>query len=111
MCRARLANYRFAICVLLVGLGALGAPRDARAQAAAAQPARSDGWVVIPVDEYRALRLRAFPADRLPDPPPVDATLTRIEYELRVNGESASGEARLTVDVLKEGWVRVDVPE
>ena len=44
------------------------------------------------------------------EPPPVDAAITRVEYELRANGGAASGEARVTVDVLKEGWVRVDVP-
>jgi hypothetical protein len=76
----------------------------------AQEPARSDGWVVIPVDDYRSLRLKAFPPDPSPEAPPVDAALTRIEYDLSVNGESASGEARLTVDVLKEGWVHVDIP-
>jgi hypothetical protein len=76
----------------------------------AQQPVRPDGWVVIPVDEYRALRLKAFPPDRPPDLPPVEATVTRVEYDLRVNGDSASGEARLTVDVLKEGWVAVEIP-
>jgi hypothetical protein len=82
----------------------------AAARAGAQEPARPDGWVVIPVDEYRALRLKAFPPERPIAPPPVDAALTRVDYELRVNGDSASGEARLTVDVLKEGWVRVDIP-
>ena len=67
-----------------------------RAQA----PTPSEGWVVIPVEEYRNLRLRAFPPDAPPDPPPVDAALTRIDYDLRVNGAAASGEARLTVVVL-----------
>jgi hypothetical protein len=100
-----------AIGVMIVGLaGGVTTPRLARAQAAAAAAAPSDGWVVIPVDEYRALRLKAFPPDRPPDPPPVDATVTRIEYDLRVNGDAASGEARLTVDVLKEGWVQINVP-
>ena len=77
-------------------------------------PARSDGWVVIPVDEYRALRLRAYPPDRLPDPPPVEATISRVEYELRLGSTpaaapagsaeavAAAGEARLTVDVAGE---------
>jgi hypothetical protein len=68
------------------------------------------GWVVIPVDDYRALRARAFPPERQPDPPPVDATLTRVDYELRADGASVVGEARVTVDVLKTGWVRVDLP-
>ncbi|HEV3483787.1 MAG TPA: hypothetical protein VG106_00155 [Vicinamibacterales bacterium] len=95
------------VCALLV----LAAPAAARAQA----PARSEGWVVIPVDEYRSLRLRAYPPDRPPDPPPVEATISRVEYELRAAAQPAvsgavAGEARLMVDVLKEGWVRIDIP-
>ena len=45
-----------------------------------------------------------------PDPPPVDAAISGVEYELTVSGESASGQARLAVDVLKEGWVRIPMP-
>ena len=78
--------------------------------AIAQPPPRPEGWVVIPVDEYRALRLKAFPPDRPADPPPLDAALTRVDYELRAEGDSAVGEARLIVDILKDGWVRVDVP-
>ena len=70
----------------------------------------SPGWVVISVEEYRSLRMRAFPSEREPAPPPVDATLTRVDYDLRVDRELASGRATLTVDVLKDGWVRVSVP-
>jgi hypothetical protein len=40
----------------------------------------------------------------------VDATLTRVDYDLRIAGELATGRASLTVDVLKDGWVRVPVP-
>lgn len=78
-------------------------------QARAQEPARPDGWVVIPVDEYRALRLKAYPPDPPPDPPPVPVTLSRVDYDLRVNGDSIGGEARLTVDVLKDGWVAVPI--
>ena len=73
--------------------------------------APADGWVVLPVDEYRALRRAAFPLDREPVPPPVEATLSRIDYQLKVDGDLASGEARLTVDVIKDGWVRLALPE
>jgi hypothetical protein len=72
--------------------------------------AHSPGWVVLPVDEYRTLHARAYPIERDPEPPPVEATLTRVDYDLRIDGELASGRATLTVDVLKDGWVRVPVP-
>lgn len=77
---------------------------------AAQQPAATDGWVVLPVDDYRALRQAAFPSTREPDPPPVEATLTRVDYELKIDGELAAGEARLTIDVIKDGWARVALP-
>jgi len=71
---------------------------------------RSAGWVVIPVEEYRVLRAKAYPVEHDPDPPPLDATLTRVDYDLHVAGDVAAGRASLTVDVLKDGWVRVPVP-
>jgi hypothetical protein len=73
-------------------------------------PPHSGGWVVIGVEEYQALRTKAFPEQTAPQPPPIDATLSRVEYDLRVNGELATGEATLTIDVLKEGWVSVGIP-
>jgi hypothetical protein len=72
--------------------------------------AHSPGWVVLPVEEYRTLHAMAYPIERDPEPPPVEATLTRVDYDLRIDGELASGRASLTVDVLKDGWVRVPVP-
>jgi len=72
--------------------------------------AHSPGWVVLPVEEYRTLHARAYPTEREPESPPVEATLTRVDYDLRVDGELAFGRASLTVDVLKDGWVRVPVP-
>ena len=73
-------------------------------------PPAADGWVVLPVDDYRALREAAFPAEREPEPPPVEATLTRVDYDLKVEGDVATGEARLTIDVIKNGWVRIAIP-
>jgi hypothetical protein len=78
--------------------------------AAAAQESHAPGWVVIPVDEYRTLRAQAFPVEGNPEPPPVEATLTRVDYDLKVTGDLAAGKASLTVDILKDGWVRVPVP-
>ena len=76
----------------------------------AQDPGHSPGWVVISVPDYHALRVKAYPAEREPEPPPVDATLTRVDYELRVDSDLATGHATLTVDVLKNGWVRVPIP-
>src|SRR6266436_4527808 len=76
----------------------------------AQESTHSLGWVVISVPDYHALRVKAFPAEREPEPPPVDATLTRVDYDLHVDSDFASGTATLTVDVLKNGWVRVPIP-
>jgi hypothetical protein len=71
---------------------------------------RSDGWVVLPVGDYRDLRARAYPPSPPPEAPAFAALLTRVEYDLRVAGDAATGRARLHVDVLREGWVRVPAP-
>src|SRR5580700_9736687 len=73
-------------------------------------PAQAPGWVVIPVDEYGSLRAKAYPAELAPEPAPVAATLTRVDYQLRLNGTLATGQASLTVDILQDGWVRVPIP-
>jgi hypothetical protein len=98
---------QFAIC-LVVACCLLAV--DARAQEKSTEPSHAPGWVVIPVDEYRVLRAKAYPVEHGPEPPPLDATLTRVDYDLDVLGGLAAGSATLTVDVLKDGWVRVPVP-
>jgi hypothetical protein len=70
----------------------------------------ADGWVVLPVGEYAALRHAAFPAEKEATAPAVEATLSRLDYDLKVDGDLASGEARLTVDVIREGWVWLPLP-
>ena len=82
----------------------------AQAQEKTAESNHAAGWVVIPVEEYRVLRAKAYPVEHDPEPPPLDATLTRVDYDLHVAGDLAAGRASLTVDVLKDGWVRVPVP-
>jgi hypothetical protein len=82
----------------------------AQAQEKSPEAAHATGWVVISVDEYRVLRAKAYPVEHDPEPPPLDATLTRVDYDLHVVGDLAAGCASLTVDVLKDGWVRVPVP-
>jgi len=82
----------------------------AQAQEKIIESSHAAGWVVIPVEEYRVLRAKAYPVEHDPEPPPLDATLTRVDYDLHVAGDLAAGRASLTVDVLKDGWVRVPVP-
>ena len=93
---------RILVCVLAMVMAAHSA--------AAQDGARTDGWVVLPIDEYRALRARAFPSTPDPAPPPLDAALTRVDYDLRISGETVAGQARLTIDVLKQGWASVPIP-
>src|SRR5215468_8033005 len=88
---------------LLLTIPALFAQESPRSST----PSPGPGWVVIGLDEYKSLRAKAYPPEREPEPPPVEATLSRADYDLRVNGEFASGHASLTIDVLKDGWVRV----
>ena len=95
---------RFSSIILMVLLSAVCS------SAQTATPT-ADGWVVLPVSEYTALKRAAAPADPEPAAPPVEATLSRIDYDLKVDGDLASGEARLRVDVIKNGWVRVAMPD
>jgi hypothetical protein len=94
---------------LLLGLLVAGTSWHAP-RLAAQTTAPPEGWVVLPLDEYRALRERAQPAPTPPAPPPVDATLTRVDYDLRVEGDTVTGRARLTIDVLRDVWTRLQIP-
>jgi hypothetical protein len=70
----------------------------------------ASGWVVLPVEEYRSLHDKAYPRTPEPEKPAADVVLSRVDYELHVSGEQAAGEARLVIDVFKDGWVRVPIP-
>jgi hypothetical protein len=104
----RLVARQPVITCLVVASGWFGVV--AQAQQRPIDPPHPAGWVVIPVEEYRVLRAKAYPVEHDPEPPPLDATLTRVDYELHVLGDLAAGRANLTIDVLKDGWVRVPVP-
>src|SRR5918997_4209926 len=105
MNRLRLSASR--LSVFLIFLVMLGATSGS-AQTGSTPP---DGWVVLPVSEYVALKRAAAPAEPEVAAPPVEATLSRIDYDLKVDGDLATGEARLTVDVIKNGWVRIAMPD
>ena len=97
---------RLVLSSLLVTFASVGL----RAQEKTQETIHGAGWVVIPINEYKVLRAKAYPVEHDPEPPPLDATLTRVDYNLNVVGEVAEGQAELTVDVLKDGWARVPVP-
>ncbi len=99
---------RFGFEMLLLSMFLLAVPINATLSLS--QEARSSGWVVIPVSEYRTLHAKAYPLDLEPEASPVQATLTRVDYDLQVRGDVAKGRVSLTVDVLKDGWVRVPIP-
>ena len=94
-----------ALLVIVIGVCALCVPARTMAQAAVSP----DGWVVLPVDEYKALRERANPHLRSRSSS-VDATLTRIDYDLRIENDAVAGRALLTIDVMRDGWTRVQIP-
>ncbi len=102
--RLRLSAARVLTSLILFVFASAATPGQTATPAA-------EGWVVLAMDDYRALRRAAFPAEAEPKTPPVEATLTRLEYELKVDGDFAAGEARLFVDVIKDGWVRLAIPE
>ena len=104
MNRLRLPASRLTLALLSLIISAV--PIVAQSSATAA-----DGWVVLPVSEYTALKRAASPVEPEPVAPPVEATLSRIDYDLKVDGDLATGEARLTVDVIKNGWVRIAMPD
>jgi hypothetical protein len=62
------------------------------------------------VEEYRTLRDRSLGLPAPPAASPIDATLTRVDYELRGDGNSIDGRALLTVDVMRQGWARIPIP-
>jgi hypothetical protein len=95
-----------ALLVIAIGVCALCVPAHTMAQT----PVPPDGWVVLPVDEYKTLRERANPQPPQPSPPPVDATLTRIDYDLRIENDAVAGRALITIDVMRDGWARVQIP-
>jgi len=100
-----------AVVITSTVLPSAGLARGQAAKDPAAQdPVDKEGWVVLPVEDYRALHQAAYPVDPGAAPPPVEATLSRVDYDLKIEGDLASGEARLSVDVIKDGWVRVPMP-
>ncbi len=36
--------------------------------------------------------------------------MTRVDYDLRIESEAVAGRALLTIDVLRDGWTRVQIP-
>jgi hypothetical protein len=70
----------------------------------------ASGWIVLPASEYAALRNSAYPVEPSQESVPAQATLTKISYDLKIQKELAVGQATLTVDAIKPGWVRIPIP-
>jgi hypothetical protein len=92
------------IAAAIVGWTVCGATRSF------AQSPPPEGWVVLSVDEYRALRDRSLGIGPPQPAVPVDGTLSRVEYDLHIEGDAIVGRALLTVDVLRDGWARIPIP-
>src|SRR5262249_31973135 len=99
MDRARLVLAAVLVCVCFLG-----------AVPNAPTTAPPDAGFVLPADESRARRARANPPPPTVASPPVDATLTRVDYDLRVDTDAVTGRAVLTIDVLRDGWTRLQIP-
>jgi len=91
-------------------LAAVASSATVLAQAPAPSSPAGDGWVVLTVADYLALRERANPRAAVPVTPPARATLTEITYDLTAGDGLATGTADLTIDVLDDGWVEVPLP-
>src|SRR5262249_2292635 len=101
----RMDRARFALALLVVSAAVFGS-----SSVFPQTTAPPEGWVILPVDDSRARGERATPTPPPPAAPPVDVTLTRIDYDLRVDADSVVGRALLTIDVLREGWTRLGIP-
>jgi hypothetical protein len=102
---------RSLVCAAAVVSVAPGATFAQSPTPAAPAASAADGWVVLTVPDYLALRDKANP--RGPDPvrPPARATITEIAYTLAAGEGLALGTAELTIDVLEDGWVEVPIPQ
>src|SRR6266576_922405 len=108
-----IASRRLPLCLLAISALFLTV---AQAQEKPVESPHASGWVVIPVEEYRVLRAKAYPVEHDPEPPPLDATLTRVDYDLHVTGDESislptteSGVTRASVELPRQGIdLRVD---
>src|SRR5258706_12839874 len=69
-----------------------------------------EGWVVLSIDEYQSLRSRSLGIPAPGTPAPIDAKLSRVDYDLRLDGESIAGRALLTIDLLRDGRAKIPIP-
>ena len=75
-----------------------------------AQGPLPDGWVVLSIDEYQSLRNRSLGIAAASSAGQTAATLSRVDYDLRLDGDTIAGRAQLTIDLLREGWARIPIP-
>src|SRR5262249_16312499 len=99
------------ICSIVLPAAQAALSQDQSGKEPAGQdPVDKEGGGVLPVEDYRALHQAAYPLEAGPAPPPGEATLSRVDYDFKIDGGLASGGGPVGVDVLKDGWVRLPMP-
>ena len=98
-----------ALLVIAIGVCALCVPRAQRRRRHPYQSHPMAGWCCPLTNTARCANAPTLnrPTCRRHRSMP---RLTRIDYDLRIENDAVAGRALLTIDVLRDGWTRVQIP-